>query len=163
MGELTRSVLINARDLGRGWKTTQRWYEPRWKVKRPLIDGGPEEDGAHCSTIWLIGSADGVKSDVASHLLMLEDERGTVYVRTAAAIFPAEENAKVRADAYAATIRTCRQEMRQVHASFAMPPEFVKQLRIQVERLHLPVAGFGLRTVTRWNRRGESYFDYRDV
>jgi hypothetical protein len=164
MGEVTRSCLINARDLGRGWKTTQRWYEPRWKVKRPLIDGGIEEDGAHCSTILLMGSTpDGVKTDSASHLLMHKDERSMVYVRTATAVFPAEENAKARASGYAAAIRTCRHEMRSVHTGFATPAELAKQLRISVERLRLPVAAFGLRTVTRWSPRDESYFDYRDV
>lgn len=146
-----RTALLTAQDLGPNWRTSERSYDRTESVERATFDRGLEEDGASCSTIVLLGSPDGVKVDVASHLLTLEGADGQSYIRTAAAVFPAEKNAKARADAYARSFHACANEMRSVFRSFGMPKEVALRVRVTSRALRLP-GDIGVRIITRYGK-----------
>jgi hypothetical protein len=108
-------------------------------------------------------AVDGVKTDLAHHLLIKEKEAGSrTYVRSSAAVLPAESNARARMLSYQNALHGCADEMRGVMKSWAMPRNEARQTTIERRRLRLPVEGFALQTITRFGE-GRRYFHYTDV
>lgn len=146
------SVLLLPSDLGAGWKTAEQLaaesgqtlpQSPSYDVPVASIDPGIEDPDARCGVARLTAVPDGVKLATASSFLISE-EGGTVIA--AAAVFPAEANARARFDAYVAAMRGCPDELR-IGIDDANAPPGLKTT-IDVEQLELPPGAFGLRTRT---------------
>jgi hypothetical protein len=101
--------------------------------------------------VFLLGAeADGIKTDLAHHLLINDEGSGRVYVRSAAAVFLSEANAKAREFAYESLLRTCADPMGNVMKSWAMPPDEARAVTVERRRLRLPVGGFAIQRITRF-------------
>ncbi len=146
------SVLLSVPDLGAGWKTMEQLAAENgatvpqlpYDVPTASVDPGIEDPDRRCGVAQLVGMPDGVKLAAASSTLF--SESNGAMITASAAVFPAEDNASARFDAYVAAMRGCPDELRIGIDDTNAPPGL--RTTIEVEELDLPPGAFGLRTST---------------
>jgi hypothetical protein len=166
--EAVRSALLSLADLGAGWRVPapvpgapNTWSGSSIREAAPaleaVIDPGIEDPETRCGIARLIGLPDGVKRAWAWNTWMADDEL-RAYVVSGAAVFPSEENARARYDAYVSAIQRCEDDL-SLGTSTGAPLEQT-QTR---ELVDLPRDAFGQTTRIGWSLSDDFAYEQTDV